>query len=230
VKRICCIAIICLGWVQFAVADDFKTSTGQEYKNARVSRVEPDGIVIIFSGGIVKIPFTELPPEAQKKYGYDPQAAAVFQQQTYQADVLRARQLAEAGEKRRRELEEWNKTQAERVPEERQSIAASMHGTALDVRPAEKSLIYGTVIQVVDEGLLVSVRGTNTVGQERIQNHTIVLLLGKFPDYYDNDKIQATASLIGSHNYTAVWHYKKTVRAFEVAQINKLTEFPPHVR
>ena len=37
-----------------------------------------------FSGGIVKIPFTELSPEIQKKYGYDPKAAGDFQQQTYQ--------------------------------------------------------------------------------------------------------------------------------------------------
>jgi hypothetical protein len=79
-----------------ALADDLKTSKGQEYKHAKVSRVEPDGVVIKFSGGIVKIPFTDLSPEIQKKYGYDPKAAGDFQQQTYQADVARARQLAEA--------------------------------------------------------------------------------------------------------------------------------------
>ena len=37
-----------------------------------------------FSGGIVKIPFTELSPEIQKKYGYEPKAGGDFQQQTYQ--------------------------------------------------------------------------------------------------------------------------------------------------
>src|SRR6266700_5609320 len=41
------------------LADDFKTTTGEEYKSATVSRVEPDGIVVTFSGGIIKIPFTE---------------------------------------------------------------------------------------------------------------------------------------------------------------------------
>src|SRR6266404_4720233 len=95
VKRISCIIMICLGWIQCGFADDFKTNTGQEYRNATVTRVEPDGIVITFSGGIVKIPFTELSAELQKKYGYNPKAAGDFQQQTYQADVLRARQLAE---------------------------------------------------------------------------------------------------------------------------------------
>ena len=58
----------------FALADDFKTVAGKEYKNATVSRVEADGIVIKFHDGIAKIFFVELPPEIQKKYGYDPEA------------------------------------------------------------------------------------------------------------------------------------------------------------
>src|SRR5260370_1270653 len=41
--------------VSIALADDFKTVEGKEYKNAKMSRVEPDGIVITFSGGIGKI-------------------------------------------------------------------------------------------------------------------------------------------------------------------------------
>src|SRR5438067_2679061 len=83
--------ILCL--VSITLADDFKTTDGKEYKNVTISRVEPDGIVITFSGGIVKIPFTELSPEIQNKYSYDPKAAGDFQQQIYQADVLRAGEL-----------------------------------------------------------------------------------------------------------------------------------------
>jgi hypothetical protein len=94
------LAILAALSASIALADDFKTVKGHEYKHAKVSRVEPDGIVITFSGGIVKIPFTELSPEIQKKYGYDPKAAEQFQQQTYQGDVLRAQQLAEGKQKR----------------------------------------------------------------------------------------------------------------------------------
>jgi hypothetical protein len=80
-----------------ALADDFKTIDGKEYKNVKVSRVEPDGVVITFSGGIVKIPFTELPPEIQKKYGYDPQAATTYsaQQSEQQAALARQRKADE---------------------------------------------------------------------------------------------------------------------------------------
>ena len=67
-----------------ALADDFKTTDGKEYKNAKVSRVEPDGIVITFAGGIVKIPFTKLSEELQRKYNYNPEAAKSFAEQTEQ--------------------------------------------------------------------------------------------------------------------------------------------------
>src|SRR5207302_10503160 len=61
-----------------AFADDFKTIDGKEYKNAKVSRVEPDGIVLITSSGISKIYFTELPKEVQERFHYDAQKAAEF--------------------------------------------------------------------------------------------------------------------------------------------------------
>ena len=53
-----------------ALADDFKTIRGKEYKNATVSRVEPDGIVVKTKSGISKIYFVELPKEVQERYHY----------------------------------------------------------------------------------------------------------------------------------------------------------------
>ena len=52
------------------LADDFKTVNGKEYKNATVSRVEPDGIVLRVKGGISKVYFTELPNEVQERFHY----------------------------------------------------------------------------------------------------------------------------------------------------------------
>jgi hypothetical protein len=97
------LALLIVFAASVALADDFKTINGKEYKNAKVSGVEPDGIVITFSGGIVKVPFNELSPEMQKKHRYDPQAEADFRQQQYQADVERARQTAEAQQRRAEE-------------------------------------------------------------------------------------------------------------------------------
>lgn len=94
------IAILALG-LQFASAEDIKTLTGQEYKEATITRVEPDGIVLMYSAGIVKIPFAELPPELQKKYGYNPQAAQSYRAQVDQAAAERETAIAAAKEQQR---------------------------------------------------------------------------------------------------------------------------------
>jgi uncharacterized protein YeaO (DUF488 family) len=98
------LAILAALSASIALADDFKTIDGKEYKNVTVSRVEPDGVVIKFSGGIVKIPFTELSKELQEKYHYDPGAAQKFAIQTAEeikaananAEELRKKAAAEA--------------------------------------------------------------------------------------------------------------------------------------
>jgi hypothetical protein len=51
-----------------ALADDFKTVNGKEYKNVTVSRVEADGIVIKGKSGISKVYFVELPKDVQERF------------------------------------------------------------------------------------------------------------------------------------------------------------------
>jgi len=55
-----------------AVGDDLKTISGKEYKQVKVSRVEPDGIVIIHKTGVTKLLFSELPTEVQQQFGHGP--------------------------------------------------------------------------------------------------------------------------------------------------------------
>ena len=61
-----------------ALADDFKTINGKEYKDAKVSRVEPDGLVLMTKSGISKVYFVELPEDVQQHFGYGPAKAAEF--------------------------------------------------------------------------------------------------------------------------------------------------------
>ena len=62
-----------------ALADDFKTNNGKEYKNATVTQVEADGIVVRTKVGISKLYFTELPKDVQERFHYDPANAAAAQ-------------------------------------------------------------------------------------------------------------------------------------------------------
>jgi hypothetical protein len=66
ITRTFVILIVCLASI--ALADDFKTINGKEYKHAEVSRVEADGIVIRTKTGISKLYFIELPKEVQERF------------------------------------------------------------------------------------------------------------------------------------------------------------------
>lgn len=60
------------------MAENFKTVYGKEYKDATVSRVEPDGLVLRTKSGISKVYFVELPKEVQQRFHYDAAKAAQF--------------------------------------------------------------------------------------------------------------------------------------------------------
>lgn len=75
------LAILAALSASLALADDFKTLDGKEYKDATVTHVEPDGIVVKTKSGISKVYFIELPKETQKRFNYDSQKAAEYSAQ-----------------------------------------------------------------------------------------------------------------------------------------------------
>jgi hypothetical protein len=158
------ICFICVASV--ALADDFKTIDGKEYKNAKLSRVEPDGIVITFSGGIVKIPFTELSADVQKKYGYDSSAAATYSAAEYEKQAALAQQR-KADEQQR--LEERQKYWSENpTPKPVQKLTTFGSG-ALD-RPANG--------QAMSAWWLVTEYATNHINADRLYTGQRVTISG----------------------------------------------------
>src|SRR5882672_9535813 len=93
------ISIVC--FATLAVADDFKTINGKEYKDATVSRVEPDGIVVKTKSGISKLYFVELPKEVQQRFHYEPQTANAYSAQ--QAAQYQVSQKQQEGARYRQE-------------------------------------------------------------------------------------------------------------------------------
>src|SRR5262245_54588256 len=96
------IAILATLSSSLALAEDFKTINGKEYKNATVTQVEADGIAVRTKTGISKLYFTELPEDVQKRFHYDPAQAAAYAAQTAAGQQAAARQA-----------EEYNKQQKE---------------------------------------------------------------------------------------------------------------------
>jgi hypothetical protein len=51
-----------------AVAEDFKTINGKIYKDATISRVEADGLILRTKTGISKVYFIELPKDVRERF------------------------------------------------------------------------------------------------------------------------------------------------------------------
>jgi hypothetical protein len=62
------VVILAVLFASLALSEDFKTSNGKVYKDATVSRIEGDGIVLRTEKGIFKVYFTELPQEVQERF------------------------------------------------------------------------------------------------------------------------------------------------------------------
>ena len=66
--KYCGTLILAVLFASLALSEDFKTTNGKVYKDATVSRVEGDGIVLRTEAGISKVYFTELPREVQERF------------------------------------------------------------------------------------------------------------------------------------------------------------------
>lgn len=75
-----------------AIAEDIETLDHRVYRDAKVTRAEPDGLTVMHSAGIAKIPFEELSDDLRAKYHYDAAAAQSYGAQQRQRAELRARQ------------------------------------------------------------------------------------------------------------------------------------------
>ena len=123
--------------MSIALADDFKTMDGKEYKDATVSRVEPDGIVVKTKSGISKLYFGEVPKEVQQRFHYDPQTATAYSaQQAAQYQVYQRQQ--EAARYRQGDADAQNK--ADVAKQQTANARAQVEQDNEQVRQQQKAL------------------------------------------------------------------------------------------
>lgn len=137
------LAVLVVG-TAFANGDTYptlKTLKGVEFRNVRVSEIEPDGITVFHAGGVAKIPFRELPEELRKKYGFDAKRAAQAEVADAQEQARIAAQ-AQLDAKRARItqlIKDINHSEAVREFERKQIAASGLSGkSSLDQTPEEK--------------------------------------------------------------------------------------------
>ena len=116
------LAILC---ASVALAEDFKTINGKEYKNATVTRVEADGIIVRTARGISKIYFVELPKDVADKW----LAPILAAERAAEEKRIKEQQAAE--EKR---IKEQQAAEEKRIKEQQ---AAEEKGAAAERKRAE---------------------------------------------------------------------------------------------
>ena len=72
--KYCGTLILAVLFASLALSEDFKTTNGKVYKDATVSRIEGDGIVLKTEAGSSKVYFAELPQEVQERFHWKPDA------------------------------------------------------------------------------------------------------------------------------------------------------------
>ena len=99
------LAILITATASLAPGENFKTINGKEYKDAIVSRIEPDGIVLRTHSAVVKVYFGELPEELRKRFdrGGVKTTVGASRNQT-PAKKIKPPKLAAAIEKLRRQV------------------------------------------------------------------------------------------------------------------------------
>lgn len=71
------------------------TLDGKSYLNCQLLKVQADSIVVNHSAGITQVPYGLMPPDLQKRFGYDPKAATTLTPD--QVEALEARRKAAGG-------------------------------------------------------------------------------------------------------------------------------------
>jgi len=139
------VLILLILFASVVFADDFKTVNGKEYKNATVTGVEADGIMVKTKGGISKVYFAELPTDVQERFHYDPQKAAA-------AQVAAVRQT--------QELNQFN-SQQEELAKQQKAASAKQYQQGLEQQAKNNNVQAVTdqlsILQQQEQNLLVRI-------------------------------------------------------------------------
>ncbi len=119
-----------LSFASLGFSEDFTTVNGKQYKDATITRVEPDGIVVKTRSGVTKVYFAELPKEVQERFHYDSEKAASYSAEQAANYATYQKQQEETRRQRADADAKTNAVLAE------QQVAAN-HTQALQTRYAE---------------------------------------------------------------------------------------------
>lgn len=197
---------------------DLVTVSGKRYKHARVGTVDPDGINYFFDGGVVKIPFTDLPEGIRKQYGYDPKAAAAFAAQ----DAAVQQSLAETAASQELAVQNQHQAEVDAAEREKQRAEARARATKLRIEVIE-SLSGGVLAHPYEKHVVLADSGDSLTsvgggggyalggGMSMSPSEYKTIFVQGVPPTADGDSIDVLAHEDGLFTFTGTDGATKTV-------------------
>lgn len=113
-----------------AWAEEITLANGQVVKGD-ISRVEPDGLVVMTDSGVEKISFLSLPEETRKRFGFDFEKAEAYRKQMASGQQQLLQQMVTNIREQQAKLDELRKNQP---TIEEQQLAVKIEASALMAR------------------------------------------------------------------------------------------------
>ena len=162
-KAIAAALMVMIG-AMVAQADSTLTVGGVIYTNAVFGAVTPYAVTIKHSTGVAEVPLSELPDDLQKRFGYDPEKAQVYlQESTARQAALVARDNQEAVDRSAREHDAAVKADAAAEKAKLVSLTAE---------------ISGEVVVTTDDGMMLKTRNASSRTRDQVTAGTMEQITG----------------------------------------------------
>ena len=176
-----------------ALSADITNISGKRFSDVTVQRIEPDGISIKHSGGVIKLFVSELPPDVLKQYGLNAESAQKYQAAKNEAIRNREAQLRDNIARKNAELE----------------LMKSSYPMDINVLSVTREGLLGYkcfMAPVIIDGKLT---------RRYKESDTLVFVYCNSSGYYDGKKWKGTVVPFGTYNYDSAMGASRTVEAYK---------------
>lgn len=179
-----------------ALAQDAKPLTittldGAEYKGVTVTRVTADAISITHDDGTASIPLANLTPEMQKRFNYDPKAAAA---------ALAARAAAKAAADARATVARGQTAASETGMRELAAKQATAEAVRCDVIAVHED---GAVVVPLQAHAVGGGLGAGSAPATSFRRGSKTVFLSGIKGVAEDQRLQVYAYQAGTHTFTA---------------------------
>ena len=185
-----------------ARAEDWTTTDGKTYKNVTVIKHDAVTVTILDSDGGASIPISNLPPDIQKRFDYDPAKAHAIIEQQKASEADAAKQRSELSE-----LKKTSKTINAVI------VQVLPDGILAELETEQYIMQHVAADSNRKDGFGGGVAPTPAIQPTRlVGTGTIVFISTATKGLTENAQVSYSASVVGTYSYTDTQGASRTVQ------------------